>query len=184
MANTRAGELAEKLLLPENKNVRKYVPKWIVESSAWAIKQLMDAEKPITAENSNAMQLRYLLNHICPNLHHFQKMPNPSSSVTLEEYNRGIAKYMMENSQVEWPEQKGVQYDKESYAEVCEILNRIIREDAQKQFNISKQKKKSSEKILYAYGDNSNAEKSCAYGDNSNATNEGPCISGECKKGG
>lgn len=111
--NSRVYQLAQKLNLPQNERLLQYVQNWVDKSEPWAEKMCKEklpnfssfSEKE-KAEAIKRYRLRYILNHLCPSLYHFKKMPDPKM-VSMREYNRLMREHMMENSQAEFIDDDG-----------------------------------------------------------------------------
>lgn len=132
MSTKRAVELAEKLSLPQNAHLRPRAITWIEESRQWA-SMMIEKYGPNRAQKTHeGYQLLYVLNHLCPNLHHYHPMPNPRIiRIDVQEYNRKYRKYFTENTQAALTDddgtliQEGVEYTPESFDAFCETALRI-----------------------------------------------------------
>lgn len=121
MSTKRAVELAEKLQFSQNERLRPRVVEWVKQSEEWAT-GMFDKYGPNQAQKDVAgYRLLYILNHLCPSLHHFHKMPNPLRfRGDIDGYNRAAMKHWRENTQAGLQDQngaiiqEGVQYDKEN----------------------------------------------------------------------
>lgn len=109
----RVIELANKLRLKENAYCTEHLPGWVRESEDWARKML---EQTTTNMSYDGLCLKYILNHLCPNLYHFVKIPNPRHC----DYAKLIMRHNHENAQVTIHDdrgvivQEGVNYDTEN----------------------------------------------------------------------
>lgn len=81
----RVEALLEKLYLPENAYCYRKFPQWFT-----------DAAK----RGSEEEQVRYLMNHLCPNLFHFYTTPSPSDyRLGTDMVNTILRNHMCENTQ-------------------------------------------------------------------------------------
>lgn len=125
----RAVELAQKLALPENARIRKYVPGWVEKSKAYA-EMMMERYGPNEAQTClEGYQVLYIMSHLCPNLHHFHRSLNPwVFRGDIDGFNRAFEKHMRENTQVGIVDsegrlvQQGVTYTKETFEALVETL--------------------------------------------------------------
>lgn len=128
MSVKRAVELAEKLKYPENAHLRTRIPAWIRESAEWAARQTLSGN----GMNFDGLRLRYILDNLCPNLHHFCRRPNPASiNISREEFNRASRLYFLENARCDVRNsreiiQEGVQYTSESFLAFCEAVRPYV----------------------------------------------------------
>lgn len=66
----RVEQLLNKLLLKENRWILARLPMWIYESSQYA--KIM--EEKSGSRTKAAYRVLYIMNHLCPSLHHFHKL--------------------------------------------------------------------------------------------------------------
>lgn len=122
MSTKRATELADKLQYKENEHLLECLPIWISESKEWA-ENMMDRHGPNNAQKDlEGYRLLYILNHLCPSLHHFHRQPDPRRFMgDTDGYNKAAQKHFLENTQAGLMGsdgvliQEGVCYDAESY---------------------------------------------------------------------
>lgn len=113
----RVIELANKLRLKENAYCAEHLPGWVHESTDWARKML---EQTPTNMSYDGLRLQYILNHFCPNLHHFLRRPDPRAfKGDIGGYNWAYQKYFLENTHTGLNKdgrliQAGVNYDSEN----------------------------------------------------------------------
>ena len=118
----RVIEIAQKIYLKENKHVRDRLPEWIEKSIGYADMMIERYGFNDVQNTKEGYRLLFILNHVCPNLHHFHKMPNwrPRCEADMKEYNELVKLHTMENSQAGFSEggiilQEGVGYSKEEF---------------------------------------------------------------------
>lgn len=108
---SRVEVLAKKIQLPENAGLLKFAPKWVADSLNLAKRQMaenypgVDRDKAEYDELAKQMRLRYILNHLCPNLHHFHPMPR--AGMPCAEYNEMLWLHITENSQKKFTDGEG-----------------------------------------------------------------------------
>ncbi len=123
---SRVTELTKKVMLFENTYVRINIPKWLKESEKWSENRIADNGD----KSKEVYQLRYMLNKICPNLHHFCPKPTAENmrGLSPEQRNQMISNYDRENTQVGLQDsdgkviQVGVKYTEEEYEKMLSIL--------------------------------------------------------------
>lgn len=81
----RVEALLEKLYLPENSYCYAKFPQWFADAAS---------------RGSEEEQVRYVMNHLCPNLFHFYMVPTPSEyRLDVETVNTMLHNHMCENTQ-------------------------------------------------------------------------------------
>lgn len=123
MSTKRVIDLANKLQYPENQHLFQQVPKFVQNSIPWAT-HMMEKYGPNEAQKDlDGYRLLYILNHYCPNLHHFHPKPDPRRyGGNLAAYHDAAQKHYFENTQAALVDtdgavlQEGVVYDAESLA--------------------------------------------------------------------
>lgn len=97
----RVLEIAQKLKLKENSYPRSMLPTWIENSKAYADMMIERYGFNNAQKTEEGYRLLYIMNHVCPNLHHFCKMPawKPKCLEDLKEYQALVDLYNRENSQ-------------------------------------------------------------------------------------
>ena len=134
----RIQEIAEKISLKENAYIRSYLAEWIKESSNYADIMIQKYGFNKVQSTKKGYQVLFLMNKICPNLHHFKNRPNftPWDKDSWEEYRKMSSEYMLENTQVGLVDengvllQDGVHYTDEEYDAFIEIAERILKEES------------------------------------------------------
>lgn len=93
MECVRVRELCNKLYHPKNLLCRRLMPKWYNDSLAWAESHAKNSVKKVFA-----LRMRYVLNHLCPNLIHL--LPKPVFNFYVPEvYDLNSVRYEFENTQ-------------------------------------------------------------------------------------
>lgn len=120
----RIKELAAKIYYIENEYVRSQLSKWAEEAEPWA-QNMYDQQQSSMRRTKKAFALRYMLNHICPNLQHLNPKPDESllkdGALGFEKYQRMQCEYDKENSQAAYaatkyaPAQEGINGMDEEY---------------------------------------------------------------------
>lgn len=126
---SRVEQLLNKLLLKENKWMLPHLPIWIYESKQYS-KMMMDRYRD-SEKGEAGYRVLYIMNHVCPNLHHFHKAPKLSSCFNnVNEYNRSSKLHIMENSQAKFCDhngsviQNGVEYTSVELDKIIEFADR------------------------------------------------------------
>ena len=106
---TRVETLARKLLLPENSSLIPKASKWVYDSIAWSSSRIEEEHPDASGEEREELvkryRLKYILNHLCPSLHHFK--PSPSQCLPYQDIAKCSREYTMENSQAEFVDING-----------------------------------------------------------------------------
>lgn len=131
----RVIQLAKKLQCEENARIRIRIPVWLEESKGFA-KREMSRTGVNSPDFEAALRLVYILNRLCPSLHHFHQ--EPRATLPPKEFNRRMRLYCMENSQVPFTDQNGellqlgVKRDKANFDLFLDELRRqgIVSDDA------------------------------------------------------
>ena len=125
----RVEDIAHKLMKKENARLIPAVRTWIEESGGWADTMLEKYGPNNVQKERKGFQLLYVLNHLCPSLHHF--FPNPANQNwhgDIDGYNKASQRYFLENTQVGLKDvdgntiQEGVNYDAMNFDRLCEIV--------------------------------------------------------------
>ena len=132
MSTKRAIELARKLALPENERLVRLTGLNVRKSLSWA-EDMMAKYGPNEAQKDVAgYRLMFVLNHLCPSLHHFHKQPDARRfKGDIEGFNRAAEKHFLENTQAGLVGedgaliQEGVEYSQESWDAFLETLNEV-----------------------------------------------------------
>ena len=121
-----------KLELPENKVLHPYIQKWVTDSKPYASvmyeKMVQKHGAHGCPRSEKGYRLLYILNHLCPSLHHFCKAPDPRLAGDIIEFNKAMSAHLSENTQAEIKDdagnviQKGVSYTDEEFDEFMAIL--------------------------------------------------------------
>lgn len=109
MITKRVETLLAKCLLPENAYCLKLLPRWFEKSKSYA-ETMMQKYGPNKVQTGiREYQVLFVMNHLCPNLHHFHPMPNAQNfRGDSDGYNRAYEEYMKENTQAELKLRSGV----------------------------------------------------------------------------
>lgn len=128
-AHNRAVELAQKLALPGNAHIRKYVPIWVEESKAYADMMMERYGRTEAQACWEGYRVLFIMNHLCPDLYHFHRCPDPRVfRGDIDGFNRAYEKHMRENTQVGIIGkngvciQEGVTYTKETFEALMDAL--------------------------------------------------------------
>lgn len=93
MSTKRAVDLAAKLQFAQNEGLRPRVVEWVKKSKAWATAMFNKYGPNQAQKDVDGYRLLYVLNHLCPSLYHFHKMPNPLRfQGDIDGYNRAARK--------------------------------------------------------------------------------------------
>lgn len=118
----RVIDIAQKIHLKENKHIRERLPEWIEKSIDYADMMIERYGFNDVQDTKEGYRLLFILNHVCPGLYHFHKIPTwrPRCEEDMKEYNELIKLHTMENSQAGFSEdgiilQEGVGYSKEEF---------------------------------------------------------------------
>ena len=138
----RVEDIARKLFLKENEYVRNRLSEWIEKSGEYADMMIRKYGFNKAQATRKGYQVLYLMNKICPILHHFKKMPSfkPWDKDSWDEYNRMSTEYTLENTQIGLVDesgkllQEGVHYTDEEYDAFMVIVEEVLKEvnDGQK----------------------------------------------------
>lgn len=93
MALERISELCDKLYHPKNSICRMYMARWYKDSKGWAESVVLRE----TGEDIRILRMKYILNHMCPNLAHL--LPKPVNSHSVYNYTEAT-RYEFENTQM------------------------------------------------------------------------------------
>lgn len=132
---TRMFELASKLYIPDNEYCRGRLAGWISKALDYAAMMFKDNEVQKDAEG---YQVRFLMNHICPNLVHLCPKPrfinSGNHNEDMAEFNRMSSAYQMENTQAGFSSgdthiviQDGLHYTSAELARFMEIVTPLLR---------------------------------------------------------
>lgn len=114
MTMVRIRQIIDKIRKPENLFVRLHLEEWICKSRTYAD----DMIKQGSAENPKILRLRYVLNHICPNLAHEHSQPIPFAGCMDDpKFVRDLFEYNYENSQATVEGMDGVMHPGIEYTE-------------------------------------------------------------------
>ena len=123
MSTKRAIELASKLQFEQNERLRAKIAVWVSESKDWASCMVKKYGLNEAQKDEEGYRLLYVLNHLCPSLHHFYPVPNPKRfGSDIAGYTWKMEKHFLENTQVGLQDenglliQEGVVYNAESFA--------------------------------------------------------------------
>ena len=128
MVKSRVEELANKIGLKENGYCLEKMPEWIENSKSYADKMIKN--KAMDTKDVKEIRLTYLLNKLCPNLHHYKQKPFGTESI--EVYNKMMNDYTMENSQAEFLDkngkivQKGVEKSPQEFDKFIAVMEKHI----------------------------------------------------------
>lgn len=119
----RVLEIAQKLKLKENSYPRSMLPTWIEKSKAYADMMIERYGFNNAQKTEEGYRLLYIMNHVCPNLYHFHKMPawSPKSLEDWKEYQILVDMHYRENSQTRFIDaegnviQEGITYSTEEF---------------------------------------------------------------------
>lgn len=134
----RVVDIANKLTLKENAYIRSRLREWMEKSEEYADMMIEQYGFNAAQKTRKGYQVLFLMNKVCPSLHHFKKEPNfqPWDEDSWEEYNRMRQERMLENTQVGLVDengvllQDGVHYTDEEYDAFFEIAERILKEES------------------------------------------------------
>lgn len=119
----RVLEIAQKLKLKENAYPRSMLPVWIENSKAYADMMIERYGFNNAQKTEEGYRLLYIMNHVCPNLYHFHKIPTwtPKSAEDVKEFQILVGMHYRENSQAGFIDadgntiQEGITYTTEEF---------------------------------------------------------------------
>ena len=119
----RVLEIAQKLKLKENSYSRYMLPIWIEQSKAYADMMIERYGFNNAQKTEEGYRLLYIMNHVCPNLHHFCKLPTwkPQCPEDWKEFHILVDLHNRENSQAPFRDadgnliQEGIYYTTEEF---------------------------------------------------------------------
>ena len=135
MGTKRTIEIASKIALHENEWMKGKMLSWLRQADDWAlIMELTDLATDHPAKMTrDGRKLLFLMNRICPSLHHFCKMPDPRlASGDRVAYNKAVEAHTLENTQAEFQRkdgsilQEGVEKDDENYQAFIDAVAPIM----------------------------------------------------------
>ena len=129
----RVLEIARKIHLKENEYVKNRLAGWIERSNDYA-DMMIERYGFNEAQNTReGYRLLFVMNHICPNLHHFCPKPNwqPKCEADIKEWTELMDRYTRENSQAGFVKggaivQEGIGYSKEEFNAFIEAVKDLI----------------------------------------------------------
>lgn len=132
---TRMQQILQKLNHPKNATAQSRLPGWLEQSKQYAD---MMQNKYHSTESEEALRLRYVLNHLCPNMAHLKSKPIPPpisyirrDPSVMQEYNNLLMEYEFENTQATLVDstgkmiQDGIHYTAQELLLVIEYVERM-----------------------------------------------------------
>lgn len=130
----RVLEIAKKIRLKENEYVKSRLSEWVEKSNSYADMMIERYGFNEVQNTREGYRLLFIMNKVCPNLHHFCKMPNFSirNEDDLREWNEMVGNHTRENSQAGFVDsdgtlvQEGIHYTKEEFNAFVETVKDLI----------------------------------------------------------
>lgn len=133
---TRIKQLSEKLYYIENEYVRSKLSDWAAGAEQFVAVRYEQYKTNVGHLTEKGYALKYMLNHICPNLQHRKPRPDPNllamGGIYLLHYNRQQHEYDTENTQAaigawdKYPAQAGICDTDEEYDILMEAASPFI----------------------------------------------------------
>lgn len=130
----RVLEIAQKLHLKENEYTANRLAGWIEKSNGYADMMVENYGFNEVQSTKEGYRLLFIMNHVCPNLHHFCPKPNwqPKCEEDFKEWVASMDLYTRENSQAGFKDkdgcvvQEGIHYSKEEFDAFIEAIGDLI----------------------------------------------------------
>ena len=121
----RVTDILTKLTHEKNSYCLRSLPAWIDDSMDYANRMVEEYGFNSVQDTYEGYRVLFVMNKICPNLHHFKRLPSfrPICTEDLRGYNRMTQEYMLENTQAGFSKdgvtiQESVRYTPEEWLEI------------------------------------------------------------------